>query len=355
MSNADALRRLAEEVIDAHEDRVVLRASILNDIDQIKSETRECQKETVILLRTFTGQHLEMGKELRSELGQFMSDLNESESIRLSKAREDADRRQAEISRRNAEVDQLRNNTVDEIRQMADAHQEMGKQLRADLDQFMSGVDAAESGRLSIAREDAGQRQDEINHRVAVVDDLKNSLVDKLRQMADAHQEMGKRLRADLDQFMSGLSQTESIRKAAAQAYLSEIHADIRETAAAWKALIQRIQAARAAAPSAAAKTAETAASFPPGEKKNTIVKEAIAASGALVENEVHAPDEGVGLDREHLGEKIVAILREHADGIKMTQLAELLGIENWRSLIPVMRELMDDRTVEKDGSLYFA
>jgi len=272
MSNAEALRRLAEEVIDAHEDRVVLRASILNDIDQIKSETRECQKETVNLLRTFTGQHQEMGKELRSELGQFMSDLNASESIRLSKAGEDAGRRQAEISRRNAEVDQLRNDTVDEIRQMADAHQEMGKQLRADLDQFMSGLDAAESGRLSIAREDAGQRQEEINRRVAVVDGLKNNLVDKLRQMADAHQEMGKQLRTDLDQFMSGLSQAESDRKAAAQAYLSEIHADIRETAAAWKELIHRIQTARAASPSVATKTAETAASFLPGEKKKTLL-----------------------------------------------------------------------------------
>jgi len=40
---------------------------------------------------------------------------------------------------------------------------------------------------------------------------------------------------------------------------------------------------------------------------------------------------------------------------MKMIQLAELLGIENWRSLIPVMRELLDERVLEKDGSLYFA
>jgi len=90
-------------------------------------------------------------------------------------------------------------------------------------------------------------------------------------------------------------------------------------------------------------------------KKKNTFVEEAIVTSRTSGENKVHAPDEGAGLDREHLGEKIVAILREHADGMKMIQLAELLGIENWRSLIPVMRELLDERVLEKDGSLYFA
>ncbi|MBI5590049.1 MAG: hypothetical protein HY881_06160 [Deltaproteobacteria bacterium] len=360
MSNAEALKQLAQEVIDAHEDRVVLRTAILNNIDQIKSETKECQKDTVNLLRMFNNQHQEMGRELRSGLGQFMVDLNTAESSRLSKAQEDAGQRQDEINQRSAVVRELRNHVVDRLRETAEAHQEMGRQLRADLGQFMSELATFESRRESNAREDADQRQDEISQRIAVIDNLKNDVVDKLREMADAHQEMGKQLRTDLDQFMSGLSNAESDRKAAAQAYLSEVQADIRETAAAWKELIQRIQSARAASHAStvsgsAVAPAETAASFQPDEKKNTFVKETVVPSETSGEFQVQAPDEDTSLDRENLRERIVTVLQGHADGMKMTQLAELMGVDNWRSLIPIMRELLDERVLEKDGSLYFA
>ncbi len=333
MSNAEALRRLAQEVIGAHENRVVLRASILNDINQIKSETRECQKEAANLLRTFSIQHQDMGKQLRSglvqfmtglnaaessrlaaaredagqrrdeiiqrfaavddlrkdlvdklremaearqemgkqlrtDLGQFMTDLNTAESSRLSAAREDAGQRREEIIQRFAAVDVLRKDLVDKLREMAEAHQEMGKQLRTDLGQFMTDLNTAESSRLSAAREDGSRRQDEITQRIAVVDDLRKDLVDNLRVMAEAHQEMGKQLRTDLGQFMSRLSEAESDRKTATQAYLSEVQADIRETAAAWKELIQRIQSSRTESPSVVTEAAETAPAFPPDEKK---------------------------------------------------------------------------------------
>jgi len=419
MSNAEALRRLAQEVIGAHEDRVFLRASILNDINQIKSETRDCQKEAVNLLRTFSSQHQEMGKLLRSELGQFMSDLNAAESSRLSTAREDGGQRQDEVTQRIAVVDVLRKDLVDKLREMAEAHQEMGKQLRTELVQFMSDLNAAESSRLSAAREDGSQRQDEITQRIAVVDVLRKDLVDKLREMAEAHQEMGKQLRTelvefmsdlntaessrlstaredgsqrqdeitqriavvdvlrkdlvdklremaeahqemgkqlrtDLDQFMSSLSEAESDRKTATQAYLSEVQADIRETAAAWKELIQRIQTARTESSSVVTEAAETASSFLSDEKKNTFVEETIALSETSDGIQDHALDEDAGMNRENHRERIVTVLRNHKEGMKMIQVAELLGVENWRSLIPVMRELLDERILVKDSCLYF-
>jgi len=37
-----------------------------------------------------------------------------------------------------------------------------------------------------------------------------------------------------------------------------------------------------------------------------------------------------------------------------MTQIADMLGIENWRTLIPVMRELQDDGETRKEDTLYF-
>jgi hypothetical protein len=454
MSNAEALRRLAQEVIDAHEDRVVLRASILNDIDQIKSETRECQKNTVDLLRTFARQHQEMGKQvkseleqfvsdlnaaestrvsnakedagrrrddirqritvvddlrkdvvaklrlmnaahqemsgqLRAELGRFMSDLDAAESSRLSTAQEDADRRQDDIRQRIVAVDDLRKDVIDKLREITEAHQEMGARLRAELDRFMSDLDVAESSRLSAAQEDAGQRQDEIRQRIAVVDNLRSDLIAELQEMAEAHQEMGKQLRVDLDQFMSGLSQAESNRKAVTQAYLSEVQADIRETATAWKELIHRIQAARAGSPLVHTETAETAPSFLKDEKKNihveesiapsqtkdelevhapvetslsflddekksTFVEESIASSQTADEIEINAPGDDTGLNQEDIRERIVLLLREHKDGMKMMHIAESLGIENWRSLIPIMRELLDEGALAKEGALYF-
>jgi predicted Zn-ribbon and HTH transcriptional regulator len=469
---------LAKEVIDAHEDRVVLKASILSSIDQIKSEVKECQKDAVNLLKMFTNQHQEMREQLRTDLDQFMSGLNEAESVRLSNARENASQRQNEISQRIAVVDDFRKDVVDELRRIADSHKEMGRQLRTDLGQFMSILNAADSSRLSIAREDAGQRRDDISQIIAVVDDLRKDVIDKLREMTDAHKEMGGQLQSDLNQFMSGLNAAESIRlsnamkdagqrqseisqriavvddlrkdivdelqkmaeahqemakqlktdldqfasglstaeldrKAAAHVYLDEVQADIRETASAWKELIQNIQAARATphtpvanksedtapaettpqapvltkpedtAPAettpqapvltksedtAPAETtpqapvltksedtapAENAAPFPPHEKKTSFNEVKESSSDKTIELEDIVSVEDIRLDMENIREKIIWVLQGHADGMRMTQIAEQLNVENWRSLIPVMRELLDEQVLEKEGSLY--
>ena len=460
MSNAEALRQLAKEVIDAHEDRVVLKASILNSIDQIKSEVKECQKDAVNLLKTFTNQHQDMRKQLRTDLDQFMSGLNEAESIRLSNARENASQRQNEINQRIAVVDDFRKDVVDELRRIADSHKEMGRQLRTDLGQFMSILNAADSSRLSIAREDGGQRRDDISQIIAVVDDLRKDVIDKLREMTDAHKEMGKQLQSDLNQFMSGLNAAESIRlsnamkdagqrqseisqriavvddlrkdivdelqkmaeahqemaeqlktdldlfvsglstaeldrKAAAHVYLDEVQADIRETASAWKELIQNIQAARATphapvsnksedkapaetAPQALVPTksedtapaetapqapvltrsedtapAETEASFLSDEKKNSFNEVTEPSSDNTIELEDIVSVEDISLDMENIREKIIWVLQGHTNGMRMTQVAEQLNIENWRSLIPIMRELLDEQVLDKEGSLY--
>ena len=460
MSNAEALRQLAKEVIDAHEDRVVLKASILNSIDQIKSEVKECQKDAVNLLKTFTNQHQDMRKQLRTDLDQFMSGLNEAESIRLSNARENASQRQNEINQRIAVVDDFRKDVVDELRRIADSHKEMGRQLRTDLGQFMSILNAADSSRLSIAREDAGQRRDDISQIIAVVDDLRKDVIDKLREMTDAHKEMGRQLQSDLNQFMSGLNAAESIRlsnamkdagqrqseisqrivvvddlrkdivdvlqkmaeahqemaeqlktdldqfvsglstaeldrKAAAHVYLDEVQADIRETASAWKELIQNIQAARATphapvanksedkapaetAPQALVPTksedtapaetapqapvltrsedtapAETEASFLSDEKKNSFNEVTEPSSDNTIELEDIVSVEDISLDMENIREKIIWVLQGHTNGMRMTQVAEQLNIENWRSLIPIMRELLDEQVLDKEGSLY--
>ncbi len=59
-------------------------------------------------------------------------------------------------------------------------------------------------------------------------------------------------------------------------------------------------------------------------------------------------------IDTQTLHEEIVSLLEDTPDGLRMVEIAENLRIENWRSLIPVMRELMDDGEVKKEDSTYF-
>ncbi len=110
----------------------------------------------------------------------------------------------------------------------------------------------------------------------------------------------------------------------------------------------------RTESPSVVTEAAEMAPAFPPEEKKDSIAEESITPSDTTEEIQAHGLDEDGDLNRESQRESIVAILKGHADGMKMVQLAELMDIENWRSLIPVMRELLDERILEKDGSVYF-
>ena len=58
--------------------------------------------------------------------------------------------------------------------------------------------------------------------------------------------------------------------------------------------------------------------------------------------------------EQEDLGGRILDLIEDNPKGLKMTQIADMLDIENWRSLIPVMRELMDDGEIKKEDTQYF-
>ena len=59
--------------------------------------------------------------------------------------------------------------------------------------------------------------------------------------------------------------------------------------------------------------------------------------------------------EREELMSEILGLLEDNSDGLRMVEIAETLGIENWRSLIPVMRDLHDNGRVTKEDSTYYA
>ena len=56
----------------------------------------------------------------------------------------------------------------------------------------------------------------------------------------------------------------------------------------------------------------------------------------------------------EGLNDQILDLLDENPDGLRMVEIAEHLDIPSWRSLIPVMRELLDEGDVTKEDSTYY-
>ena len=77
-------------------------------------------------------------------------------------------------------------------------------------------------------------------------------------------------------------------------------------------------------------------------------VKPAVAGEVVARVEEALSPDE--------LKARALSMIAEGEDeGIKLGTMAEALGLESWRDLVPVTRELIEEGNVEKEGSLYFA
>jgi hypothetical protein len=239
-----------------------------------------------------------------------------------------------------------RQNTIELISNINRAHKEMGDSLKADLGKFMSDLNTAESERKTSeserktsADEDKNQRVAEKNQRSADVSQLRKDTVRLINEMQRAHKEMGDSLRASLGEFISDLNAAESVRKAVTHDLIGAIKTEISDTAAAWKELIASMQTSKGAP----VKTAKI---------KKEVAVEAKEAVEELSEEEAEELSEEV--EEESLEDRIINLASDKPDGIKMTTIAEILGLENWRSLIPVIRELVDDGKLEKDGSLYF-
>ncbi len=119
---------------------------------------------------------------------------------------------------------------------------------------------------------------------------------------------------------------------------LSEFRKEQEETAAAWKQVLAAMQSARGPA------RVKAAVEVKPAEE---VIEEP-------AEEAVEEAKEETIEDREELKEDIIEVLEDNPDGKKMAEIAEILDIENWRSLIPVMRELLDADEIKKENSTYY-
>jgi ribosome biogenesis protein Tsr3 len=379
MANADNLKRLAEEMVGAYEERV----RVMSDV---KQETADIKQATGRLLSDFGKAHAAMSKELKDELARFKSELDATEGERKK-----AD--QGEISERKDYIMELRDKARELIDEFDKAHGDMAQTLRAELNRFKSELDAVEGERKKTDQGEISERKDYIME-----------LRDKARELIDefdkAHGDMAQTLRAELARFKSEVDATEDERKKDNQGEISErkdyimelrdkarelidefdkAHGDMaqtlraeltrfksdldaagderrkidqgetRETAEAWKGLISAMQAARGGTVVAGPVEVETAVEVKTVEEA---IEEPVEEEAEEAIDEVAAAEEKI--EGEDLGGRILDLIEDNPEGLKMTQIADMLDIGNWRTLIPVMRELMDDGEIRKEDTQYF-
>ncbi len=299
------------------------------------------------LLRAFENARKEMWADLKgrleaftSELGQFKADLDKAESARREVMG-------GEISARREHVSLIKGDTRTLMNDFENARKEMWRGLKSELDifttglaQFKADLEAGEKERLeTVVRE--------MNEKALV---LKANLKDF---SADLSTSVGKMM-ADLKKDRSEAAQAwhqilSAVRSRGGEAMVVAAPEAV-ETKVEIKAAPNVVQGNATKEEPA---REEVVAQEPEEERQENIIEESKAPEKELKEDgegEAEAPADKIGIISN-----ILKILAENPNGLRMVEIAEILGVENWRSLIPVMRELLDDGQLRKEDSTYLA
>ena len=137
---------------------------------------------------------------------------------------------------------------------------------------------------------------------------------------------MADQLRARLVSFQGDLT-------ASVAGLMGELKEDRSEAAKAWKEVLSAMRSA---------------------EKGKVITAPAKVEAKAEVKTVEEAIEEEELEEGEELTNEIIGLLEDNPDGLRMVEIADRLGVPNWRSLIPVMRQLLDEGEVRKEDSTYY-
>ena len=433
---AEDMRRLADEIAGAYEERV-------NSISRIKAETEEKLSGFMADLKDssrertarFRDELEKMGDILRTDLSNFASglaqckdDLDEAEKGRKSEM-------QAEIADRARHVANLRKETLNLVKDFENARKEMwrrmksdlndfttalggfradlaaanserlkmirselkemGERLRSDLKSFMSllaqfkkDLDLAERTRKGEALAEIADRKKDVEAvleatrgllkdfgtaREEMWDSLKSQLeaftaelaqfkADMDKSEAERQESMGRDLKEKAHELRSALSGFTSELSASVAGMMGELKKDRAEATQAWNQILSTIKPSRGKArtmpvsgaePVVVKETVQEAVE----EEKETPPQDVSPKKEMEQEPEMEAEEEASEeeLDeREGLISEILGMLEENPGGLRMVEIADSLGVANWRSLIPIMKELQDDGDVKKEDSTYF-
>jgi len=337
----------------------------------------------------------EMGERLRSDLKSFMSllaqfkkDLDLAERTRKGEAL-------AEIADRRKEVEAVLEATRGLLKDFGTAREEMWDSLKsqleaftAELAQFKKDLDLAERTRKGEALAEIADRKKDVEAvleatrgllkdfgtaREEMWDSLKSQLeaftaelaqfkADMDKSEAERQESMGRDLKEKAHELRSALSGFTSELSASVAGMMGELKKDRAEATQAWNQILSTIKPSRGKArtmpvsgaePVVVKETVQEAVE----EEKETPPQDVSPKKEMEQEPEMEAEEEASEeeLDeREGLISEILGMLEENPGGLRMVEIADSLGVANWRSLIPIMKELQDDGDVKKEDSTYF-
>ena len=371
----DSLRRLAEEIAASYESRIegatqlkqetgeLLRgfsegrremaqethAELARFKDECQQDVAQLKKATQDFLQDVAGRQQEMKKAIRAELGEFRSNLAKYQEQRGQDAAQ-------EIAARKGLIGHIKAETRAALTGFGDARQEMWKDLKAGLGDLMKeirefprGLANGEIERKKRVREELRDASEALRSRLSdLISDLVNEEKERKNQAQSDLQDIRAHLktlfgnlREDLGRVLTDLDNAEQDRKRITQEELAEMSRQLRERLSAFQEnisstvsdFLRELKTSRS----------EEAAAW------REILSAARGGTGVAQETE-----ESFSPQREDLTENILDLLDERPEGLKMVAISEELGLSSWRSLIPVMRELLDQKEVRKEDSAYF-
>lgn len=322
MSASKDLEGLVNQIASAKNDRRVLMNNLKENFGRIKQDTSGLRHEAADLLKSMARDRKEISQSLHRQLDKDRVNLGVMEKTRQK------------------ETAMERNQRIGLIK-------ELKNELRSKLDNFMSDMN-------DCAIKDKKQRGEEGKQRVAGIKAIKTEVGRwqedtraDLKQIRNSQKKMGDELSSFLKTFVSNVKADEKNRKSSVNDFLTSVKAEISAMSSEWEKVF----------PHDSLNKSET---IEPETSQEVVEPELDEEDepGEDPEEETQAAGEN---DTEYgyyetgpIKEKVMITLLDHPEGLRMIQLAELLDIEQWRTLIPVMRDLVENQQVKKEGSLYF-
>ena len=345
--------------LDADEDRRRQEAA-----EQIKARTDligGIRQETRGLLTTFREARQETGQALKANLATLMSDIR---TFQADLARSEQQRKQ-QVRQELQDISESLSARLGTVRQGL-------REFQSDLVKGEKKRKIESQGHLKDLRVELGTLFDGLNQDLRRFrTDLQKADQDRQRRVRGELREMARDLHNRLGQFREATVDV-------VRAFLGELNQNRTRGAAAWREILGAMRAESPAvteevSPAGKVETAKTEAA--PADEAPAVrqapveetsqatfvpetsipIETAADSDQPSEDSEEKAPDQEAQRAQDSLAEEILDLLRAHPEGLKMVELSEMVGLPNWRSLIPVMRELMDEEAVRKEETSYFA
>ena len=285
-----------------------LAAAMTNLVQHIQAATEhrsaclgQMHNETKRFLEECRGEDRKRAAELKRQ-------LNGAEKVRMEAAQNFIRSARDAIRRIGVTVSELRSDTHNLVQRFTLEHRDMARTLR-------------------------GKLASETSARVGASHQQMNALRAELR--------------TDAQNLHASLRHDNNARQQAVRQTMGELAADIRQASRNWKEGLKKKPPSIGGVTGWAGEAIEEVAGATVAvEEPPRVVPAEEPTAGVTVEEEpaVRGSSEA---------ERVLAVIRAHPDGIRLVEIGNELGVD-WRSLIAVVRVLMDEGEVEKIDNVYY-